>query len=84
MYSDGDDPAKRERLGMQEALSLDWSRECDEDCMLRRCHWEEQRPFIPVVNGNDAGMGPGKEVSSIMVGMQGEFSMSCFCSVGVT
>ena len=33
---------------------------------------------------NDAGMGPGKEVSSIMVGMQGEFSMSCFCSVGVT
>ena len=27
MYSDGDDPAKRGKLGMQETLSLNWSGE---------------------------------------------------------
>ena len=51
---------QREKLGMQETLSLNWSRERAVIDCIWRLPFEEQKPFIPVIRGKKGGRAQGK------------------------
>ena len=82
--SDGDGPARREKLGMQETRSLNWA--------VIGLWWglhletrpvEGPRPFIPVIKGKEGGWAQGK-MSALLCWPGGEdFVWGSFCPVGV-